>query len=216
VRYFFLHGLKTPILTDIHDIVLNSQNIVLYGVANLNMPRKQAMTLDQRRALRTWAHRQSPRLSQKACIEWFQQQYSHRISQSTVSESLSSHFSTLDSTVATSARVRLSQWPELEAILLAWQIRIEQNGGVTSGELLREKARRIWTQLPQHSGQPCRDFSTRWLQRFNKRHNIQAHTQFGEAGSVVEGAEEEIKALQTLAREFQEEDIYNIDETGLY
>jgi hypothetical protein len=87
---------------------------------------------------------------------------------------------------------------------------------VTSGELLRQKAQQIWQQLPQYANQPCPEFSNGWMQKFKKRHNIKEHTQHGEGGSVPAIAEEEMKALQTLAGEFQEEDIYNMDETGLF
>lgn len=60
------------------------------------MPQKQQIRIEQRRALRSWAHNQHPRPTQRACIEWFQQQFGHKFSQSTVSESLSSHFDSLD------------------------------------------------------------------------------------------------------------------------
>jgi hypothetical protein len=33
---------------------------------------------------------------------------------------------------------------------------------------------------------------------------------------ITVSAEEEIRALQTVAREYQEEDIYNMDESGLF
>jgi hypothetical protein len=39
---------------------------------------------------------------------------------------------------------------------------------------------------------------------------------FSEIALVPELVEEEIRSLQTIAREYKEEDIYNIDETGLY
>jgi Fission yeast centromere protein N-terminal domain len=57
---------------------------------------RQDTTIEQRRALRRWAHRQYPKPTQKYCIEWFLPEYNHKLSQSTVSESLSAHFSHLD------------------------------------------------------------------------------------------------------------------------
>ncbi len=181
------------------------------------MPPKQQILLERRRALRAWAHSQHPRPTQKACIEWFSNQYGQRISQSTVSESLSSHFDSLDSADNHHrARVRTGQWPELEKVLFDWQLRVEEKGGITSGELLREKARRIWHELPNYSNKPCPEFSVGWLQKFQKRYKIQRYIQHGEAGSVSQTIEEEMKGLRTLAGEFQEDDIYNMDETGLY
>ena len=113
------------------------------------MPPKQRILLEQRRALHTWAHQQHPRPSQKACIAWFHEQFSLKISQSTVSESLLSHFEAVDNTSnAQRSRLRTGQWPDLEKALFLWQQQIEQRGGITSGELLRQKAQQIWQQLP--------------------------------------------------------------------
>lgn len=181
------------------------------------MPPKQRITLEQRQALRNWASRQHPRPSQKACITWFEARFNHRISQSTVSESLSSRFEASDTSLPKDrSRIRLGQWPDLENLLYRWQRRIEEKGGITSGELLQQKARQIWHQLPQYSALPYPEFSVGWLQKFKKRHGIQEHTRHGELGSVPESAEEEMKGIRTLAGEYNEEDIYNMDETGLY
>jgi hypothetical protein len=181
------------------------------------MPRKQRITIEQRQALRAWASKQHPRPSQKACITWFETQFNHRISQSTVSESLSSHFEASNTPLpANRSRVRLGQWPDLENILYQWQRRIEEKGSITSGELLQQKAQQIWHQLPQYSALPCPEFSVGWLQKFKKRHNIQEHTRYGELGSVPESADEEMKGIRTLAGEYNDDDVYNMDETGLY
>ena len=112
------------------------------------MPRKQRVTLEQRRALRTWVRSQHHRPSQRACIAWFQQQFNHQLSQSTVSESLSDRFSTLDGIDRVEdSRIRLGQWPDLGNLLVLWQKRIEEQGGFTSGDLICEKARQVWHQL---------------------------------------------------------------------
>ena len=182
----------------------------------LKMPQKQAISLEQRRALRSWAHQQHPKPSQKACIEWFYTKYNHKLSQSTVSESLSTHFKDLDTTTASGHRLRIGQWPELEQVLFKFQQRIDKHGGFTSGDILLEKAQQIWKRLPQYADQPVPEFSAGWLTRFKARHNIKLHTRHSEAGSISELTEEEMKGLQTIAGEYQEEDIYNMDETGLY
>jgi DDE superfamily endonuclease/Fission yeast centromere protein N-terminal domain/Tc5 transposase DNA-binding domain len=181
------------------------------------MARKQRILLEQRRALRIWAHQQHPKPSQKACIAWFHEKYGITISQSTVSESLSTHFEAIDTHGnAQSSRLRTGQWPDLENLLFLWQQQVEEQGGLTSGELLRQKAQQIWHQLPQYSNLSCPEFSIGWLQKFKKRHNIREYTRHGELGSVPETAEDEMVSLRTLAGEYNEEDIYNMDETGLY
>ena len=124
------------------------------------MPQKQAISFEQRRALRNWAHQQHPKPSQKACIEWFFSKYQHRLSQSTVSESLSSHFSNLDKSTSVRQRLRTGHWPNLEKILYDWQQRIESQGGFTTGDILREKVQEIWKRLPEYLNQPRPDFSS--------------------------------------------------------
>lgn len=181
------------------------------------MSTRKGISLEQRRSLRKWAHRQTPKPSQKQCIEWFLHEFSHRISQSTVSESLSKTFEHLDENPnLTSLRIRGGNWPEIEKILWQWQLRVEQEGGITTGEILQYKAKQIWLQHPQHKEQPCPEFSTRWLERFKQRYHIKARVRHGEAGSIPASTEEEMRALQTIAGEFAEDDIYNMDETGLY
>jgi hypothetical protein len=148
------------------------------------MTKRFAITIEQRRALRKWAHQQHPKPSQKQCIEWFSQNYGHKLSQSTVSESLSSHFKDLDKAIqATGSRLRVGQWPEVERLLITWQQRIQSRGGFTSGDILQEKAREIWQQLPNDNNLPCPDFSTGWLHRFKARYHIKVHTKHGEGGS---------------------------------
>lgn len=180
---------------------------------------RQGITIEQRRALRRWAHRQHPKPSQKACIQWFQETYGHKVSQSTVSESLSVTFARLDTeagAISSSAlRIRSGFWPELEEVLWHWQLRIEAQGAFTTGEILREKAQEVWRQLPHYSDKPKPEFSARWLEKFKKRHGIRARFQHGEVGSIP-NVEEAMEELRLIAKQYKEEDIYNIDETGLF
>jgi hypothetical protein len=181
------------------------------------MPR-QRVTNAQRQALRSWVFAQATKPSHKACIAWFESQFNHRISQSTVSESLGDHFKHLDRSTPPShgARQRVAQWPILEAILWDWQKTLQEKRIQTSGELLRLKASEIWYQIPQYKDLEPPEFSQGWLSRFKQRHGIKQHTQHGEAGSVPAEVEVEMRSIRTLCGEYQEEDIYNMDETGLY
>lgn len=182
----------------------------------------KTITLEQRLALRQFSQQNYPRPSQKACGIWFFDKYNIRLSQSTISESLSSRFESLDKAPTSSfprlkgSRQRAVAWPEIELILFEWQKQIEAKGGVTSGEILQEKAKQIWKSLPQYSQQSMPEFSLGWISKFKARHQIKSQTRQGEIGSVPIHSEEEMKAIQTIAGEYQEEDIYNMDETGLY
>jgi len=181
------------------------------------MPRKQRILLSQRRALRAWALQQYPRPSQKACITWFQAQYGRTISQSTVSESLSDRFEAIDTSTDTArSRLRSAKWPDLENLLFLWQQEVEENGGTTSGELLRIKAQQLWQQIPQYSLLPCPEFSNGWLQRFKSRHNIHPFTRHRQSRSVSRTAEGELAETRPLAGECNKEDAGNIDEIASY
>jgi hypothetical protein len=109
------------------------------------MPRI-AITNDQRRALRQWYQRQGPSKRQIDAINWFEREYGRRIRQSTVSDSLSEHYSHLDaanSSATDRSRQRQAQWPILEAILFDWQQHLESYGSDIPGDILIEKAKAI-------------------------------------------------------------------------
>lgn len=55
-----------------------------------------------------------------------------------------------------------------------------------------------------------------WLANFKRRHNIKRRVQYGNAqDAYTRKLEEEMRAVQTLCGKYQEDEIYNIDETGL-
>jgi len=180
---------------------------------------RTAISDRQRKALRTYYRSQTPRPRQRDCINWWREQFGGVIRQSSISEILSDRYSFLDEQIIptdNSFRQRISEWPLLEEILSSWQARIEARGGVTSGDILTAKAREIWPQIPQYHHLPTPQFSAGWLQKFKRRYHIQKYNLHGEAASVPEEASTEMRAVQTLCGEYREEDIYNMDETGLY
>ncbi|KAI1007383.1 hypothetical protein K3495_g839 [Podosphaera aphanis] len=141
------------------------------------MPR-QSVTIEQRRALRQWRKSQTEPVTQKACIEWFSREFNHDISQSTVSESLSSKYSYLDEASLTlvddQARNRAGLYDDLETLLSKWQFGSETQGNTVTSENIRQKARLIWQQLPRYQGKPCPQFSNRWVEGYKKRNQVRA------------------------------------------
>jgi hypothetical protein len=122
---------------------------------------------------------------------------------------------TLETNSSKAQRRRTVAWPELEAALYDWQRLIEERGGITTTEILQSKTKIIWNQLPQYRGLPTPEFSYGWIVKFRQRHNILYQTLHGKAGSIGVTAEEQMKAIQTIAGVL-EDNIYNMDETGLY
>lgn len=59
-------------------------------------------------------------------------------------------------------------------------------------------------------------FSDRWLTRFKQRYSLRYYTFYGESASAPTSIHDEINPIQAICDQYQPEDIYNIDETGLY
>ena len=99
--------------------------------------------------------------------------------------------------------------------LEAWFNRLEQNAIITDEEL-RKKAREIARKenlvLPKGF-----NFSRDWLLRFKRRRNIGQELMHGEAGDADPiGIEQCKEHLPRILAQFEIEDIYNLDETGLF
>lgn len=184
------------------------------------MPRV-AISNEQRLAIRRYHRETRPKPRQIDIAKWFQDTFGHRLRQSTISESLSDRFAFLDTNdtannPSDTYRKRPPQWPILEAILFDWHQLIEQQGVSPSGDILISKAKEIWPQIPDYQGQIVPQFSIGWLDKFKKRYNLRRLVRHGEAASVPPEAAIEMRAIQTLCGEYSEDDIYNMDETGLF
>lgn len=85
-----------------------------------------------------------------------------------------------------------------------------------TGPLIRLKAAEYWKKIPAYKDQTIPSFSDGWLTGFKRRHSIKWHTYYGEAASVPESIYYEMEAIQAICDTFKPDDIYNMDETGLY
>lgn len=156
-------------------------------------PRKRiGITNSQRAALRRHA-RDHPRLRQAQLAAWYETEYGHKLSQGTISESLSNRFTELDNDITNPAQLdrqkaRSEAWPELELALFEWYWRTKDNSPITNA-LLRTKAEWFWRRLAPYQGMEMPNFSNGWLDRFKKRHNIHRHrvsaaTQYSAASGI--------------------------------
>ncbi|TPX14145.1 uncharacterized protein E0L32_000539 [Thyridium curvatum] len=136
---------------------------------------RHSLSLEQRRALRRWASSQAVRPSHRACIDWFRSQYSHTISQSTVSHSLSPKYARLDGDPPqlSGSRLRFGNWPDVERLVLLWHGQaVASSGRHPTNDELAEKARDIFAQLPKYKGEAAPEFSPGWIHRFKKRYGL--------------------------------------------
>ncbi|KAJ5166266.1 uncharacterized protein N7482_005047 [Penicillium canariense] len=172
----------------------------------------------QKKALRAWSQSQQPRPTHASCIAWFQQTYNRRLTQSSISLILSKKYDYLDIRPASSSlRQQPPQWPALEQPLSEWLKKARENGEPVTGEVICNKARKIWPQITEYASHPVPQFSQGWLSKFKRR--FEAGLSEGQHDGALPAAppnqRKELQALRTICGEFKEEDIYNMDETGL-
>ncbi|GEQ70928.1 hypothetical protein JCM33374_g4609 [Metschnikowia sp. JCM 33374] len=183
------------------------------------MASRKAITTNQRIILRQYA-RENQDIRQSELREWFEMEFGQKISQSSISESLSSKFSSLDNTEDVrqpeSKRRRVSQYPELEEALYKWLKESQtQPLGLLSDSKLREHAVRIWGQLYPEKEVPT--FSTGWAFGFRKRCGI-IHQRFG--GYVTKTNRliivDQPEVIDALVKEYPRGDIYSCEQTRLF
>ncbi|KAM9923609.1 hypothetical protein OXX59_005062 [Metschnikowia pulcherrima] len=135
------------------------------------MPR-HTITTQQRALLRDHA-RQNPHLKQTQLRQWFIHTFEHRVSQSTISESLSARYADLDSgndqIYYETRKKREKTLPELEEILFNWIRSAEHSEDIPDADIA-EKARSIWVSTESDAEVP--PFSRGWLHGFKKRHGL--------------------------------------------
>ncbi|KHJ32157.1 putative centromere binding protein cbh2 [Erysiphe necator] len=148
----------------------------------------------ERRELRAWYIQQQPRPSHRECITWFEEKFHQKLTQGTISKSLSHRYSHLDDYNASSiaengCRTRTSKWPILEKLLFEWQQSVEAqrdgSASVTSDALVA-KAMEIWPQIPEYRDQPQPLFSSGWLTNYKTRYNSKTQQQSQHQQSHIE------------------------------
>jgi hypothetical protein len=131
----------------------------------------------QRKAIRDWWFNQNPRPHQKAIVGWFFQQYGKNVSQSSICDCVSSKYEYLDKVDASvlaetrpAYRIRNSHWPILEDMLARWQKDCLNQGQRVTGDMLIEKAKEVYPQIPEYRDKQPPEFSSGWLSRFKERY----------------------------------------------
>ncbi|CRG87531.1 hypothetical protein PISL3812_04549 [Talaromyces islandicus] len=142
-------------------------------------PKRNRLSDVQRKEIRDWWFTQNPRPHQKAIVTWFFQRYGKNISQSSICDCLSSRYEYLDrmdaSVLAASRptyRMRNSHWPILEDMLLRWQESCSNEGQRVTGDMVLEKAKELYPQIPEYRDKQPPEFSSGWLSRFRERHRL--------------------------------------------
>ena len=178
----------------------------------------------QRKALRDWYNDDSNgKQSLESCSRWWQEKYGYALNKSSCCQILSNQYARLDqinSVVAWQDKARESHgdWPVLEEALFEWEQRYEAIHNTVTDEILRLKAIQFWDRLPCYQGKPVPKFTTGWLEKFKKRHDIRQRTQHGDAASAVRGEHtaEIMAEIREITQSYSPEDTFNMNETGYF
>ncbi|EEU49040.1 uncharacterized protein NECHADRAFT_75804 [Fusarium vanettenii 77-13-4] len=154
-------------------------------------PSRTAVSHSQRIALRHYYQTANPKPTQSALQMWFKSHFGHEISQSMVSRSLSDSFAHLDifaptSQVVSEFRVRTCQWPWLDLLLSDWLDAVERQSGKVSNDVIKRKARQIWKDSDKSQGLAMPKFSTGWVAKFRKRHEIRHRSRQNQHSVLLE------------------------------
>ena len=148
----------------------------------------------------------------------------HGISHGTLAGFLTS----IEASISTASNLgskstKLSRYPEIEAALLEWFRCLKSTAPEESvtGPFLLEKSKYIAEKLKTRNVPGYLEpvfLDLNWIERWKKRHNITSRQISGESQSADhEGADNWLsKQLKLIKEEFQNKDIFNADETGLF
>ncbi|UYV82343.1 hypothetical protein LAZ67_21001753, partial [Cordylochernes scorpioides] len=114
---------------------------------------------------------------------------------------------------SSSKRLRKASHQDVEDELLKWFKKSRQNNISVSGALVKEKAKEISVSLAVENFK-CSDG---WLWRFQRRNIIASLVVSGEINKVSEETVTDwLNKFEEIKNEYKDEDIFNIDETGVF
>ncbi len=94
---------------------------------------------------------------------------------------------------------------------------MNRKGATITGYILKEMADKFWDTLPQYSTLERPQWSDGWLTAFKQRHHINQKLRHGESAGIDRTQLElDLAELRTFLSDYPLEDIYNMDETGLF
>ena len=103
----------------------------------------------------------------------------------------------------------------LDTALANWVLQMEQRKICLTGEIVKEKGRKLAIDLQLPPSQTP-GFSNGWLESFYSRHGFKTHNLHGEAASVPVVNTEDLDKIKSKINEYGLRNVYNMDETGLF
>jgi DDE superfamily endonuclease/Tc5 transposase DNA-binding domain/Fission yeast centromere protein N-terminal domain len=156
-----------------------------------------------------------PNMKQADLVKWIEERFSIKVDQATVSRLLKRSATFLEEVEnPEQKRIRMVKFPQVEETLAEWCMQAQGRIPLTD-ELITLKAKQVARlfSIPDDA----LIFSHGWLTRFKKRNNLQRFRLHGESGSVDQTSIDDLlPIIKTVTNEYAWEDIYNMDETGLF
>ena len=157
----------------------------------------------------------NPKLTQTELKAWLKEEHGCEVSQGTISVTLKKGQAEFPASMGSIKRQRAGTWPDVERALFDWILQYQQTVAIT-GDMVKLKAG-IYFQKMHPDNEESPTWSNGWLGGFQGRFKIKSWKRHGEAGSVQVGTlEEQREALQKELAPEDIQDIYNMDETGLF
>ncbi|XP_008182612.1 tigger transposable element-derived protein 4-like [Acyrthosiphon pisum] len=111
-------------------------------------------------------------------------------------------------------KMRMTRYLDIDKCLLKWFTQCRDKNIPLNGTILLEKSKRICTTTRTHYNFKA---SSGWLTNWKKRHDVVFRTVCGEKASVdTHCCSNWIKNLPDVLTGYSSNDIFNVDETGLF
>jgi len=188
------------------------------------MPKQQSalrishnLTLQQKSALVQF-HTTNPSLKHEDLANWVKQQYNllKALDRTIIGKILQDKekYSIIASQDQSLKCTHFLSHSELNNALANWILQMEHRKIRINEDLIKEKGRQFAQSL-SIINPPT--FSNGWLQSFNQRHSFREHRIHGESGDAqMTNIDELIIIIKRRIVEYAAQDIYNMDETGLF
>ena len=106
-----------------------------------------------------------------------------------------------------------SQFDEIDKAVYQWYRLGKQRQVLVTGPMLQEEALKIAEAI----GNEVFKAPNRWLEQFKYRHNLKQFVISGEAASVsIATVAGWLERMKELTREYNKEDVWNVDESGCF
>lgn len=188
-----------------------------------NRKRRHAVSDYERQQIRQYK-KQNPGLTNQDVANWAGDKFGRKIDLTIVHRAMDHKYKSLDGKRIKKNDYLYSRgghegyWPELEAALFEWHMRMQADRHHVNGPVLQAMADKLWGIMPQYQSAKRPPFSNGWLEGYKRRHGVKSYNIFGEAASANTSpeAERRMEELRALCQEYDSVNILNMDETGLF